>query len=452
MPSSACYAAACPLLRGRACIALVPTLLVLLLCKCVVAPSTPTAAPETRAHAHSGRLPSGHHGHGRLPNHAMQPEHAAAAAVAKMSSMVTQVLQHGSIGSLFNSPFSIFPRPGLGPAPEVTVTHPTLHESQRTVKWPVCIFNRAALLGTFCVDATTQQMERDPANLLPRLSFNVEPQKPSTATVFLLNDNDGAFQRAFPFAGAGNRSAGCEAVMEAATATIFASADTGRITGTRALRGTQPTKWYAVAVDCSHPEPTCPNITEAVITTFHPDSDAEPESCRFSEQGALGSLLQMRDLLSEVASMPWPNPLDVIGVGPFGVAMLYTACVAMGACAVLFAMLSRVEHDELKKQVHLRSAFAVTTMGLCYLAMATGNGLVILRKTGLSPSLPFCAVYTHTHTHTNTHKQTHTHKHTRTHTHVYTYTCVCVCVCLREKERWCVCWRVCACVCIYTCI
>ena len=45
---------------------------------------------------------------------------------------------------------------------------------------------------------------------------------------------------------------------------------------------------------------------------------------RFAEQGALGSLLAMKSLLSETWTLKWPNPLDVIGVGPFGVAMLYT--------------------------------------------------------------------------------------------------------------------------------
>lgn len=141
------------------------------------------------------------------------------------------------------------------------------------------------------------------------------PEKPSKATVFLINDNHGAFQRAFPFAGSGsNRSAGCEAVMEASTATIFASADTGRIVGTRALRGSEPTKWVAVAVDCSHPQPTCPNISQAVVTMYHPNSETEPDSCRFSSQGALGPLLQLRELMSEVSQMPWPDPLQVVGV------------------------------------------------------------------------------------------------------------------------------------------
>ena len=270
-----------------------------------------------------------------------------------------------------------------GPPQQISETHPTTHEVQRTVRWPICVFNRAALLGTFCVDKTTSLMEKDPANLLPRISFNIEPEKPSKATVFLINDNHGAFQRAFPFAGSGsNRSAGCEAVMEASTATIFASTDTGRVVGSRSLRGSEPTKWVAVAVDCSHPRPTCPNISEAVITMYHPNSESEPDSCRFSSQGALEPLLQLRELMSEVSEMKWPDPLQVVGVGQFGVAMLYLGFMAMMSCAMLFGLLSRMEPDETKKQMHLRSCFAVTWMGLCYLGMATGN--VLLARVNLT--------------------------------------------------------------------
>jgi hypothetical protein len=54
----------------------------------------------------------------------------------------------------------------------------------------------------------------------------------------------------------------------------------------------------------------------------------------------------------------------------------------MLACALLFGALSRSELDEANKQLYQRSAFAVTCTGLCYLAMATGNGLLTLRKTG----------------------------------------------------------------------
>ena len=280
------------------------------------------------------------------------------------------------VARMIMNPFMMH-RPG--PLPEVVVTHPSQHTSIKTVKWPACIFNRAALLGSFCVDPTSAYMEKDPANRLPRLSFRVEPQKPDKATVFLLNSADGAFQRAFPYAGS-NMSAGCEAVMEAATETIFAETDTGLVIGSRALRGTKPTRWSAVAVDCTHPQPRCPNITEAVITLYHPNTDSEPDSCRFSEQGALGSLLAMKSLLSETWTLKWPNPLDVIGVGPFGVAMLYTGCVVMLSCGTLFFWVSRKEAAEEKKQVHLRSSFAAIWMGLCYLAMATGNGLLVLRR------------------------------------------------------------------------
>ena len=107
---------------------------------------------------------------------ALRPEAEAMAAVHKISEMVKNVIPGGFRFPPLRSPFfgsmHMF-RPG--PPQQITETHPTPHEVQRTVRWPICVFNRAALLGTFCVDKTTSLMEKDPANLLPRISFNVEP-------------------------------------------------------------------------------------------------------------------------------------------------------------------------------------------------------------------------------------------------------------------------------------
>ena len=294
-------------------------------------------------------------------------------------SLIARV-QHIKQGRLMLNPFTGYHR--VGPAQQLIVTHPTGHETQRMVQWPVCVFGRAALLATFCVQETTQLMEKDPANLLPRVSLSVEPQKPSSATVFLIDGSDGSFQRAFPYAGSKNESAGCETVMRASTATIFPAADSGHAVGSRALRGSKPTKWYLVAVDCSKPRPACPNISQAVITTYHPNTEAEPDSCTFGGSSALNALMSLQNLMSEVSQMEMPDPLHVVGVGAFGVAVLYSVLFVMLASAFLFGTLSRVEPDETKKQVHLRSSFAVALMGLCYLTLATGNGLVILRRTG----------------------------------------------------------------------
>jgi hypothetical protein len=65
----------------------------------------------------------------------------------------------------------------------------------------------------------------------------------------------------------------------------------------------------------------------------------------------------------------------------------------MLACALLFGALSRSELDEANKQLYQRSAFAVTCTGLCYLAMATGNGLLTLRKTGRGENLIFFYIW-----------------------------------------------------------
>ena len=56
--------------------------------------------------------------------------------------------------------FRIFEAANRGPDTQIVETHPTQHTTQRTIRWPQCFFNKAALLGTFCVDATTPQMGR----------------------------------------------------------------------------------------------------------------------------------------------------------------------------------------------------------------------------------------------------------------------------------------------------
>jgi len=67
--------------------------------------------------------------------------------------------------------------------------------------------------------------------------------------------------------------------------------------------------------------------------------------------------------------------------------MLYLGFMAMMSCAMLFGLLSRMEPDETKKQMHLRSCFAVTWMGLCYLGMATGNGAPVCVSVHVSACL-----------------------------------------------------------------
>ena len=47
---------------------------------------------------------------------------------------------------------------------------------------------------------------------------------------------------------------------------------------------------------------------------YHPSAGSEPNSCGFNEQGVLGPLLELRQLMLEVSSLDWPNPLDVVGV------------------------------------------------------------------------------------------------------------------------------------------
>lgn len=288
---------------------------VLLLLLLYVAPST---APGSIAEAHFHR--------GRRPAHTAQVKgvkdmvHEVAKA---FTNIVENSMGNNMIKGLQGSgriPYFGFAR--MGPQQEVTESHPTEHETKRKIKWPVCLFNRAVLLGTFCVDKTTQLMEKDPANMLPRISFYVDAQTPSSPTVFLISEEDGGFQSVFRSFRNSNSSAGCESVMQASTATIFGSAGTGVVADSRALRGSKPTTWYAVAVDCSKPQPTCPNISEAVLTLYHPNSNAEPDTCRIKDQGPLGPLLSLRDLMLQMYDMPWPNALDVIGVGPFGVVMV----------------------------------------------------------------------------------------------------------------------------------
>ena len=59
-------------------------------------------------------------------------------------------------------------------------------------------------------------------------------------------------------------------------------------------------------------------------------------------------------------------------------------CVqAMVLCAILLGSMSRIEQDQGKKLVYLRSCFALLVAGFCYLCMSTGNGIFFLKPIGL---------------------------------------------------------------------
>ncbi|EKX32869.1 hypothetical protein GUITHDRAFT_120936 [Guillardia theta CCMP2712] len=237
-----------------------------------------------------------------------------------------------------------------------------------TVQWPVCLREEAALLGSFCVAPTTNNLPGNQDDQLPRLSFQVEPQIPSHATVFLLSDENDAFQRLFLWGGRGNVSAGCEHLMEASKATVFADATSGHVNGARSLTGSRYHQWYAIAVDCSRPRPSCPNITMM---------------CRNLAMGSAGIAAILKETFHKTLEhLGVSNPLHVVGLSPFSIVILYTCALAMVLCAILLGSMSRIEQDQGKKLVYLRSCFALLVAGFSYLCMSTGNGISFLKPIG----------------------------------------------------------------------
>ena len=228
----------------------------------------------------------------------------------------------------------------IGGMPASFTTHLSDTETRVEMWHPLCFQKKITLLGTFCVPATTDEDDKDPQHLLPRLTFEVKREANSPPlTVFLFDDEASSWPLFWQLT---VRNNSCEAMRTHAKATI--SEDPNAASGTSApygaqihsfknIRGRFPHHWHLVAVDCERRE--CPEVQSANITFFHPNSDGKDDACAagaFLDQ-SVGAL---KDAMAEgLHALQIRNVLDVVGLSHFGVFVLYVVFL----CMVFFSVM-----------------------------------------------------------------------------------------------------------------
>mmetsp|Transcript_31312 Transcript_31312/g.76748 ORF Transcript_31312/g.76748 Transcript_31312/m.76748 type:complete len:479 (+) Transcript_31312:420-1856(+) len=256
------------------------------------------------------------------------------------------------------------------------VSHPSAKSTRVKVDQPKCEGgSNVLILARSCVLATPPELESFPDDL-PRISFDIKPIKPFKVTVFLISDEDKDAYEALVAPGARATAETCEKLAGDKDRVVVPYEEgVESITGTEAITGTQPHMWYIVAVDCE--ALTCPGLRQAEINYFHPNSDGAEVPCTAGVLSFEGMKYQM---LQGWQSLSIRNVLDVGGVSQLGVAVLYAAFATMVLCSLLFAGWGHREPEQEKRQMYLFCGFATTISALSYLSMASGNGLLILRK------------------------------------------------------------------------
>ena len=123
---------------------------------------------------------------------------------------------------------------------------------------------------------------------------------------------------------------------------------------------------------------TCPEILAANLTFFHPNSDGSADACSGLPQPALA----LKEALVEGwHALSVDNLLHVAGLSPFGVAVLYIEFTAMLLMSLLF-LLWGARADSSRRFFFWNTLFVTSISCMCYLAMATGNGILVLRCAG----------------------------------------------------------------------
>eukprot|EP00286_Rhodomonas_abbreviata_P009625 CAMPEP_0181334238 /NCGR_PEP_ID=MMETSP1101-20121128/26136_1 /TAXON_ID=46948 /ORGANISM="Rhodomonas abbreviata, Strain Caron Lab Isolate" /LENGTH=457 /DNA_ID=CAMNT_0023444167 /DNA_START=276 /DNA_END=1645 /DNA_ORIENTATION=- len=262
--------------------------------------------------------------------------------------------------------------------PSYKRSNPTPQTTLLELRWPLCAGKHTSILGSFCVPPTTPEMEKKPKTMLPRLSIDVAAAGEQELTIFLLNDEDDSMTRlkrdSFE-----NKS--CSSIAEYAEVVVPPTPGSNKVSTSRSLTGSQAHMWFVVAVDCK--TRVCPNVTSANITFFHPNSDGSREVCT---SDAISLEVMRAAMVEGWQALSIRNVLNISGVTPLGVVVLYLIFSLATIASILLAVKSKGEADLSKREL-LHAAFYLSTiLAICYLTMATGNGLAVLRKVGSGSS------------------------------------------------------------------
>mmetsp|Transcript_23270 Transcript_23270/g.45169 ORF Transcript_23270/g.45169 Transcript_23270/m.45169 type:complete len:559 (+) Transcript_23270:48-1724(+) len=246
-------------------------------------------------------------------------------------------------------------------------THPTPLDTVVQAHNPTCYGKEASLLGSFCVAPTTEEEDKDPEHKLPRITFSVK--SPGPLTIFLFDDEENSWHK---FWGKRMQNRTCDEIKSHAKATITNAGD--GLPAYKNIMGKVPHLWYVVAVDCQTRQ--CPHIDSANLTFFHPNSDGSGEFCTGLPEAALAL---KNSLLEGLRALSVESILNVAGLTHFGVFVLYMEFAVMFLFSVLF-LIWGVRAESAKRFLYFNTFFCTAISCMAYLAMATGNGILVLRR------------------------------------------------------------------------
>ena len=285
---------------------------------------------------------------------------------------------------LFDSPMNVMNffhvEREIGGMPSTFTQQLSATETRVELWHPMCFQKKVALLGTFCVAPTTEEADKDPNHLLPRLTFEVkrEPDTPPVA-VFLFDDEMSSWP-AFWGGAIANKS--CEELKPLAKAAVFedpkkpANPNGPHIHSFVNVRGKMSHHWHLIAIDCASRQ--CPEVQSANVTFYHPNSDGSNDACRESGVGATIEELKT-SMMGAMHAVSLRNVLHVVGLSAFGVLVLYAVFAVMLLFSILF-LIWALRCDSSRRFLYLNTLFITTLSAMAYLALATGNGIVVLRK------------------------------------------------------------------------
>mmetsp|Transcript_17802 Transcript_17802/g.44975 ORF Transcript_17802/g.44975 Transcript_17802/m.44975 type:complete len:555 (+) Transcript_17802:37-1701(+) len=258
-----------------------------------------------------------------------------------------------------------------GTHPSYVTSHPTPLDTVVQAHHPSCYGKAASLLGSFCVAPTTKEEDADPEHKLPRITFSVQKSAdaPGPITLFLFDDEANSWHQ---FWGSNVQNRTCDEIKGIAKAVISNAGD--GLPAYKNIMGKVPHLWYVVAVDCETRQ--CPKIESANLTFFHPNSDGSGEACTGLSDAAMAL---KSSIVEGIHALSVNSILHVAGLTPFGVFTLYLEFVIMFLFSVLF-LIWGVRAESAKRFLYFNTFFCTAISTMAYLAMATGNGIFVLRR------------------------------------------------------------------------
>eukprot|EP00960_Hanusia_phi_P008888 255210-Hanusia_phi.AAC.1 len=222
--------------------------------------------------------------------------------------------------------------PGLDHFPETIMKQSSGNITSIQIRNPICFGKESVLVGMFCVGATTDEQEKDPDHLLPRLSLQISRHEAAPPlTVFFFDDERNSWDL---FWKKNMMGRSCEEIHAAAKATITENSQHApQIDAYKNIQGKFSHTWYVVAVDCQNRK--CPTVDSINVTFFHPNTDGGTGAC----SGLIDPMSAMEEAFVESwKAMELRNIMHVVGVSPFGVFLLYLNFTVMLVCSLLFLM------------------------------------------------------------------------------------------------------------------